>query len=173
MYYCQRTWWPGLHWWHNRRWIQHNGWQHLQEDIEQVHWAKWEKLAGRDFIVQSDNDPEHTAKATQEFIAKKKWKVLNWPSQSPDLNPIEHIFHLLKRQMHSQNPKNKAELKKKVLKAWNVIKPSIFQKIVHSMPQRLEAVIASKGYATKYWLTLILHIMIMCVPTLLWSDKSL
>ena len=91
-------------------------------------------LAGRGLIVQSDKDPKHTAKATQEFIAKKKWTLLNWPSQSHDLTPIEHIFYLLKRQVQSENPKNKAKLKNLVLKACKYIKPSIFQKIVHSMP---------------------------------------
>ena len=40
-------------------------------------------LAGSVLIVQSDNDLNSTAKAMQEFIAKKNWTVLNWPSQSP------------------------------------------------------------------------------------------
>ena len=44
------------------------------------------KLIGRNFIMQQENDPEHTADRTKDFIREKKWKVLDWPSQSPDLN---------------------------------------------------------------------------------------
>ena len=41
--------------------------------------------------VQHDNDPKHTAKATKEWLKKKHIKVLEWPSQSPDLNPIKSV----------------------------------------------------------------------------------
>lgn len=108
------------------------------------------KLVGRNFVLQADNDPKHAANATKELISKKKWKVLAWPSQSPDLNPIEHTFHLLKEKMRSQKPSSKAQLKEMALKAWNSLQPSQMKKLVHSMPRRLRAVIANKGYATKY-----------------------
>ncbi len=57
------------------------------------------KLIGRRFIEQMDDDPKHTAKATQEFLKVKKWNILQWMSQSPYLNLIEHAFHSLKTKL--------------------------------------------------------------------------
>ena len=44
---------------------------------------------GRGWVFQHDNDAKHTTKATKEWLKKKHIKVVEWPSQSPDLNPRE------------------------------------------------------------------------------------
>ena len=66
---------------------------------------------------------------------------MQWPSQSPDLNPIEHAFHLLKTKLKGKCPKNKQELKTVSVEAWQSITRDETQHLVMSMHSRLQAVI--------------------------------
>uniref|UniRef100_A0A8C5LTA8 Transposase n=1 Tax=Leptobrachium leishanense TaxID=445787 RepID=A0A8C5LTA8_9ANUR len=97
------------------------------------------ELIGRRFTVQMDNDPKHTAKATKEFLKGQKWNVMQWPSQSLDLNPIEHAFHLLKTKLKGKCPKNKQEPKTVAVEAWQSTREET-QRLVMSMRSRLQAV---------------------------------
>jgi transposase len=65
----------------------------------------------RSWVMQQDNNPKHRSKSTTEWLQQKKIRLLEWPSQSPDLNLIEMLWHDLKRAVHTRHSKNIAELK--------------------------------------------------------------
>ncbi len=63
-------------------------------------------------IFQHDNNPKHTSKSTKEGLHQKKTEVLEWPSQSPDLNPIENLWDDLKRAVHRRCHRNLTDLER-------------------------------------------------------------
>ncbi len=106
---------------------------------------------GRRFTFQQDNDPKHTAKIMKEWLHNNSVTVLEWPSQSPDLNPIEHLWRDLKMAVHQRLPSNLTELERICKEEWQRIPKSRCEKLVASFPKRLMAVLNQKGASTKYW----------------------
>ncbi len=90
-----------------------------------------------DFIFQQDLAPAHTAKSTKSWLNDHGVGVLDWPANSPDLNPIENIWGIVMRKMRNKRPTNADELQ--------------CHKLITSMPHRIEALITAKGAPTKYW----------------------
>ncbi len=102
-------------------------------------------------IFQHDNAPSHSAKVTQQLLERNNIRVLDWPSQSPDLNPIEHLWDHLKREIRKKKQcQDIEELWDIVQDIWYSITPQTCRKLVHSMPKRLEQVRKSKGGFTSY-----------------------
>ncbi len=123
-----------------------------QEILEHFMLPSADKLYGdADFIFQQDLAPAHTAKGTKSWFNDHGVGVLDWPANSPDLNPIENLWGIVKRKMRDTRPNNADELKATVKETWASIPPQQCHKLITSMPRRIEAVIKAKGAPTKYW----------------------
>ncbi len=103
---------------------------------------------GRGWVFQHDNDPKNMAKATKEWLNKKHIKVLEWPSKSPDLNPIEYLWRELKVWVDKHQTRNLNDLICK--EEWEKIPPKMCANLVANYKKRLTSVIANKGSAIKY-----------------------
>ncbi len=123
-----------------------------QEILEHFMLPSADKLYGdADFIFQQDLAPAHTAKATKRWFDDHGVTVLDWPANSPDLNPIENLWGIVKRKMRDTRPNNADELKAAIKATWASIPPQQCHKLITSMPRWIEAVIKAKGAPTKYW----------------------
>ncbi len=123
-----------------------------QEILEHFMLPSADKLYGdADFIFQQDLAPAHTAKSTKSWLNDHGVGVLDWPANSPDLNPIENLWGIVKRKMRDTRPNNADDLKATVKETWASIPPQQCHKLITSMPRRIEAVIKAKGAPTKYW----------------------
>jgi hypothetical protein len=75
---------------------------------------------------------------------------LEWIAQSPDLNIIEHLWEHLDRSVPISSRKSFATFKNALFKAWDEIGPEVIEKLIKSIPKRLQAVIDAKGFNTEY-----------------------
>ena len=105
-----------------------------------------------DFTFQHDNAPPHRARVTTEFLKSKEIKVLKWPVQSPDLNPIENIWGIMSKEVYKEGKsyQNCDDLWDAVQKSFAAIAPEVLKKVYESMPSRLIQVLESAGRRINY-----------------------
>ena len=104
-------------------------------------------------IFQQDNDPKHRANLVQEWLSQQPFEVMQWPPQSPDLNPIENIWALLKSRLYrnyERPPKGMNEHWERVYKTWYDITAEECQRYINTMHQRCRDVIKAKGLWINY-----------------------
>lgn len=101
---------------------------------------------------QDDNATCHVASSTMAWYGDNGVQRLDWPAQSPDLNPIEHLWDELERRLKGcpHRPTSVTELTCLLQAEWKKIPLAVVQRLVESMPRRVAAVIAARGGSTNY-----------------------
>ena len=102
-------------------------------------------------IVMEDNTLVHK-KVCIPVREDFRMQTLNWPPNSPDLNPIENIWSCMKDTIARDHAtvSSTSEMKRIVKNMWDNFKDGEWDKLIESMPARMAAVIAAKGGSTKY-----------------------
>ena len=108
------------------------------------------KNSNKNLILQHDNDPKHKANKTTQFLKNNKITVLKWPSCSPDLNPIENVWKIVKEKVNKCKSKNVEEFIDNILNEWNNFNIEILNSLIQSMPIRIQKVIDNEGDVIMY-----------------------
>lgn len=109
------------------------------------------KLFGvSDFWFQQDNAPCHKAASITTFLRQKKIRVIEWPPQSPDFNPIENLWQVMKRKVDAAKPQNVNALWDTIQDVWNSISQREIDSLLSSMPERIKLAIKARGGVTRF-----------------------
>lgn len=101
-------------------------------------------------VMQHDNARAHKSAIVETFLKNQNVSLIEWPAQSPDLNPMESIWAAMMRKLQGNIFTSKALCWNAVQQAWNDLTKEEIKAIVQSMPRRLSAVKKSHGYHTPY-----------------------
>jgi ketohexokinase/beta-glucosidase len=102
--------------------------------------------------LMQDGAPGHIAAETREDLRERGVTVIFWPPYSPDLNPIERVWHIMKNYLQDNYPEKMSydNLRAAVKDAWEKVGEFEFRELIEQMRDRCQAVIDANGRFTKY-----------------------
>lgn len=103
-----------------------------------------------EWILQEDNDPKHRSRLCTSWKAENGITTLDWPSQSPDANPIENVWSVIKRKLAGKRVFTLTQLSRKIREIWRSLPIEYAEKLVESMPNRCQAILNNNGDWTLY-----------------------
>ncbi len=105
----------------------------------------------RDWLFMEDNAPAHKSRKTQQHKEAMGLRCIDWPARSPDLNPIEHVWSLMKNiKRKLTRADNMVILEQNIQKAWTEISQETINALINSMTRRVAEVIKQRGGNTHY-----------------------
>lgn len=126
--------------------------QNYIEHILRRHVRLWRGAVGEHFVFMDDNAPPHRTNAVRNFLEEEGIDRMEWPPMSPDLNPIEHAWDVLKRAIarRPQPPLTRQELIRVAIEEWQNLPFQTIDELIMSMERRIQACINARGGNTLY-----------------------
>jgi transposase len=105
----------------------------------------------RDWFLLQDNDPKHKSQVVKKFLENSNVQIIdNYPSCSPDLNPIENIWAIVKSELSKKSVKTLVQLRKSLRDIWNHLDQDVVDTIIASMPNRMNEIMNNNGSKINY-----------------------
>lgn len=103
-------------------------------------------------LYMDDNARPHRARVVREYLESEAVDVIPWPAMSPDLNPLEHVWDQIGRQIDEKEPpcQNLQELRQEIQLRWRNFPQNKLRRLVHSMRRRVQEVCQKRGGYTTY-----------------------
>jgi transposase len=122
----------------------------LKDEFQRT--IKYYHLDRSKVIFQHDNASCHKTAEVRKWLKNRPFEVLDWPAQSPDLNPIEMLWAIVKRRLNEfeEPPSGMNELWERVQQIWDEVSSETCRELIESMPKRIEAVLRAKGRWTNF-----------------------